>query len=292
MRLVHRVAILFCALNVVVRVAVAAFRARAAAFYEQATAACDADGRDTGTSIGYRANAESSFENQNYAIATSMILETTVLSLMVAASFLFFPACIVMFRRVQRRLDVIITEMDHRTDRGNVFLPYEFSPPAVNVAQPPIQMEMPIGQAREFLGSMKSAAVQQRMQFLSCFFILLLALTAMMMLSLFIARIFLNPLKQNPDCGHCEQCQDVAYLIAKWYANTPEMYALVTSLCSTLPLMLSLWLMTTKDDRALMLNPESFRADAIIRQHMLRPTETERETNLRAHLARMGVNMQ
>jgi len=64
---------------------------------------------------------------------------------------LFSPACIVMFRRVERRLDAIIEEMNLRSGVGTVLLPFEFSPEAVcassgksRSADAPTQIELPV----------------------------------------------------------------------------------------------------------------------------------------------------
>ena len=78
---------------------------------------------------------------------------------MASAFLLFFPACIVMFRRVERRLDAIIQEMNLRSDLGTVFLPYEFSPAAADGARS--QVEMQVVEARAFLGRLKCAAAAQ-----------------------------------------------------------------------------------------------------------------------------------
>jgi hypothetical protein len=66
-----------------------------------------------------------------------------------------------MFSRVERRLDTIIQEMNLRSDVGTAFLPYEFSAPASRTLDR-TQLEMPIVEARTFLGSMKAAAASQR----------------------------------------------------------------------------------------------------------------------------------
>ena len=72
-----------------------------------------------------------------------------------------------------------------------------------------------------------------------------------------------------------------------WYTYSPEVFALVISTCSTLPLMLSLWLMMTKEDRALMLNPGRFRTDAIA----LQPVADEATARLNAERVRMGIQL-
>ena len=72
-----------------------------------------------------------------------------------------------------------------------------------------------------------------------------------------------------------------------WYSHMPEISILVVSTCSTLPLMLSLWLMMTKEDRALMLNPGRFRTDAIA----LQPVADEATARLNAERVRMGIEL-
>ena len=72
-----------------------------------------------------------------------------------------------------------------------------------------------------------------------------------------------------------------------WSENTPEVFPLVSSLGSVLPLLFSLWLMTTREDRALMLNPARFRTDAVA----LRSDENPTEARLKAERMRMGVDM-
>ena len=90
------------------------------------------------------------------------------------------------------------------------------------------------------------------------------------------------------NCGICDMsCQSVKWLIVLWYNFTPELYPLVVSLCTTLPLIFSLWLMTTPEDRALLMHPSRFRAEGI----NLNPFETPREAQLRAERIRMGINL-
>jgi hypothetical protein len=60
------------------------------------------------------------------------------------------------------------------------------------------------------------------------------------------------------------------------------------SLSSTLPLVFSLWLMTTPEDRALLLHPGRFCTERIA----LQPVQTEREEKLYAERLRLGINLQ
>ena len=74
-----------------------------------------------------------------------------------------------------------------------------------------------------------------------------------------------------------------------WYQYTffPDGFPLLLSLSSTLPLVFSLWLMTTPEDRALLLHPHRFRSDRI----SLQPVQTEREEKLYAERLRLGINL-
>ena len=74
-----------------------------------------------------------------------------------------------------------------------------------------------------------------------------------------------------------------------WYFKTflPEGFPLLLSLSSTLPLVFSLWLMTTPEDRALLLHPHRFRSDNISMQ----PVRTERDEKQYAERLRLGINL-
>ena len=58
--------------------------------------------------------------------------------------------------------------------------------------------------------------------------------------------------QNNPLCGPCDPCQSDRVLIAAWINYTPEFQAIVVALSSPLPLVASLWLMMTKEDRMLL----------------------------------------
>ena len=75
-----------------------------------------------------------------------------------------------------------------------------------------------------------------------------------------------------------------------WYNLTPELSHLVISLCSTLPLIFSLWLMMTKEDRELMLHPSRFRAHSALLTSPP-PAEMDLDSRLKSHRVRMGVEL-
>jgi hypothetical protein len=277
---------LLCALSMLARVVGAAFVFDRLRLFDEAVAACDAEGMDT-RSAADKANWEvkvsAALDKSYIPFSASRFLEAAVLVLTAVAFLLFFPACIIMFRRVKRRLDTIMQEMNHRSDIGTVFLPYEFSPAAADGARS--QVEMQVVEARAFLSRMKSAAATQEMQFSVCLLLALAALAVQASFAVFTANSSFNS-EKNPACYDCESCQSVKYLMRAWNLFSPHVTRLVST-CLTLPLMFSLWLMMTKEDRALMLNPGRFRTDAIL----LQPVEDRTTASLKSHSVRMGIEL-
>jgi hypothetical protein len=221
-RNLHKVAMLLCAFDVIARASAAGFRAQSADEFEQAAAATDRDGRDTGASKHIVATLiKTSLANASISVAVSYIFETTVLVLEAIAFLLFFPACIVMFRRVERRLHNIIQEMNLRSDYGNAFLPFEFSPPAANGSE--TQVELPIVEARQFLQTIKSSATAQRRRFLFCLLFVQVSLVALASHAIFVTYFNLDFFDDgfNPSCQQCGPCQAVGYVIHRWYVFTP-----------------------------------------------------------------------
>ena len=288
-RTMHVLAIVLCALHIVARFVFAGYRAERSVLYDEAAAACDAEGNDARSASDLKewdARDKASALNRERVLSVTRILDAIIFLFMAFGFLLFFPACIVMFRRVQRRLKTIMQEMSLRSDVGSVFLPYEFSSTAANGER--TQMEMPVVEARAFLGRMKSAAAAKVWRFQLCLAILLISLVAQATYSLFIAVIYAAASQPNNDCSKtCGPCQRVERFMIVWSENTPEVFPLVSSLGSVLPLIFSLWLMTTTDDRALMLNPGRFLTDAVA----LRSDENPTEARLKAERMRMGVDM-
>ena len=176
-RSLHMLAMLLCGISIVARVVAAAFVFEAAKLYDEAAAACNAEGTDTRSAADRKIwfdALSTAFGKTSESLSASRVTEAAVLVLTAGAFLLFFPACIVMFRRVERRLDAIIQEMSLRSDLGTVFLPFEFSPPAADGSQS--QVEMQVVEARAFLGRLKSAAAEQGMRFFLCLLLVLAAL--------------------------------------------------------------------------------------------------------------------
>ncbi len=138
------------------------------------------------------------------------------------------------------------------------------------------------GKAREFLGSIKSAAAAQRMRFMSCLALGILSLAARSALAVFYASIAVGYRRQSlAVCADiCGSCQSSPALMFEWYIRTNTLVPLVFSLSSTLPLMFALWLMTTKEDRRMLIDPGRYRVDEV------RPSS---DALLNAECQRMGV---
>ncbi len=288
-RSVNRISTVLCALNVLARMVAGGFSAKSAQLYDQATAATDPQGDDTELSRSIFENIESAVTVSIHdAIAVSTLFEAAVLVFVAFSFLLFFPAVIVMFRRVELKMDTLLREMSLRSDHGYVFLPFEFSPRAADGSD--TQTEMQIADARQYLLDIQSSAAAQRKRFLFCLIRWLASLIVLASHAVFVSAVAFNA-HRNPDtrnCGLCDMsCQSVNWLIAVWYNFTPEMFPLVVSLCTTLPLIFSLWLMTTPEDRALLMHPSKFRTEEIT----LNPFENPREAQLRAERIRMGINL-
>jgi hypothetical protein len=282
-RTVHVLAMLLCALNIVSRIVVAAFRAEAARRFDEAAAACDAEGKDTERSLDLERQSLLILETGFRSEVASQVAEAVIFLLEAGSFMLFCPTCIIMFYRVKRRMDAILLEMSHRSDIGNVFLPFEFLTAESNGCS--TQVEMQIVEARAFLGRIRTKAASRQRQFSLCTVLVTMALLAQACSSVLHAIVLFVP--RNFSCGPCDACQSAEYYVGIWYNMTPEIFRLVPSLCSTLPQLFSLWLMTTKDDRAMMLNPSRFRTAEI----ELQPLQDETLVNLKRSRIRMGIDL-
>ena len=125
----HIIAMVLCVLHALAGMVSATLFALGADILNDAAAATDTNGNNTVASLAIM-NEQFPESTSRYVASTSVanILVSLVLLFTVSGYLLFFPACIVMFRRVERRLDGIVREMDHRPDHVIVLLPFEFSP--------------------------------------------------------------------------------------------------------------------------------------------------------------------
>ena len=108
--------------------------------------------------------------------------------------------------------------------------------------------------AKELLKSTLAVATAQRRRFVGACSIVLLTFLLRASFDLLNAYSAFND-PYNPLCRLCDPCQSDQFLIGNWLNFTPEFQAIVVALSSPLPLVVSLWLMMTKEDRMLLLFP-------------------------------------
>ncbi len=294
-RRIQKLVLLLCLLTTLARFPLFAFRAEAASLYDQAAAACDAQGQDTPDSLSLFSEALMFRQKKDTAAAVARIFESVVLLIMTLSFLLFFPICIIMFRRVALRLTSIINEMDHRPDNGDVFLPFEFSPEGQSVddASSSVreQISMQAGKARTFLKTLRKRADSQSLRYSIGLLLTLLALFAYLLLAVFVAVASADTLEKTKGCGKCDVCQEVSQLMLVWYNNNPELFPMFTCICLALSLMFAINLMMTKKDLALMLNPHKFCPDSVAIRSLRRGSEHEIQDSLTAEAARMGIEL-
>jgi hypothetical protein len=143
---------------------------------------------------------------------------------------------------------------------------------------------MPIVQAREFLGTLLSAAVVQRRRFTIMCGIIMAAFFARALYASLRTYAFL-PAPRNYDCQICQPCQADSFLMQKWFYYTPEIDPLITSLTFAPPLVLLLWLMLTKEDQM------QFLSNALTRKLPSAILLNEHQMMLTKQRVRMGINL-
>ena len=277
MRSMHAISMLLCSMHAVARMVAAGYTAEQARLFDQAS-----EGNDT---KDLRAEASASLSR---AISACRVLEAAALLLVVSGFLLFFPPIIVMFNRIEQRLASLLREMYLRSDQGNAFLPFEFSSRSADGSASESQTEMHIVDARKYLSDIQRSASAQRRRFFGC---LVFATTALVFLAAFalLSAIVNTRAVPNSECGKCDPtCQNTYDMILIWIRYTPELFPLVAPLCSALPLLLSLCLMTTPEDRTMLMHPARFLAGQLSSD----PSETEIEMNLKAERIRMGIDLQ
>ncbi len=250
-------------ISVVARIALIVFRLQRAHMADLAAAACDAQGRATYKSWTYMAlengstefkvdSTETAIEKSgDIATSVSRASEAIALFIMCGAYLIFFPVSIVMFSRVERRLAGVLQEMSHRTDIGDVFLPFEFSPQFSQDAEASsdvTQIQMEIGKARKFIGSLRDSAAKQRRRFFwTCTVMLIMLLASAVSAAL--RAYFAQYDKLNSGCGRCDTCQHINFIINQCLSHTSEISDPILSWLLLMPIVGTIWLMMTKLDR-------------------------------------------
>ncbi len=184
----------------------------------QAAALTDANGSATDTSkILINSTLQDADDKVNKALAAAGVIEAATLVFVavdIASGFaLFFPTIIIMFGRVERKMQGLIMEMDQRTDVGNAFLPVEFLPCEADGSV--TQEEMPIVEVLRYLRDIEAAAAAQRRRFALCMLLVTAALVALAGRAVFVSSYMFNA-KFDSRCASCESCQKVEFFMLIW----------------------------------------------------------------------------
>ena len=225
-----------------------AYKIKAVGLFDQAAAACDAQGNDTSLSKDLRKHASNALDVEETIASVQYVLEAVVLVVMSAAYMVFIPVCVAMFGRVERRLIRVLGQIEYKLDDSIVFLPAEYNPQAADGAVADTEIRMRCDKGKELLRTTLTEAIGQRRRFVAACAIVLVTFFLRASFDFLHAYSAFND-PYNPACGICDPCQTDATLINVWLIYTPEFQSIVVALSSPLPLVISLWLMMTKEDR-------------------------------------------
>jgi len=254
-RVIAVVAVVCSLLGMLAMQVAAGYLVHQSKLYEQAAAACDDQGNASNLTKILINEAKTIRIVDKKARSVSFTFYAVVLVIMCAAYLVFIPFCVSIFRRAERRLGRDLGEIEHKADNVPVLVPAEYHSREVG-ATAGRKVRMRSDKAKEVIGMTLAAVIAQRRRFVAaCGFVL----------ATFILRASLGFLQAyaysdglpNPDCATCGPCQTEAALVLKWLDYTPEFEAIVVALSSPLPLVISLWLMMTKEERAQLMSRSS-----------------------------------
>lgn len=214
--------------------------------FDQAAAACDAQGDSTELSDELAKNAFKPLLKAITALSAQNVLEAVVLVMMCGAYMIFVPVSVAMFSRAELRLSEALGGIANNGEDEQVLIPAEYAPVEADGAVGRITMQC--SEAKALLRKKLESVHARRQRFVTACGIVLVAFMARASVDLMSAFVFFN-YSENFECGICEPCQNDAFLIRKWLDYTPEFQRIIVTLSSPLPLVLSLWLMMTKKER-------------------------------------------
>ena len=225
-----------------------------AQLYDQAADACDAQGNDTNASLAiFSQVANGNYITANTAVSVQNMLEAVALLIISFAYLVLVPLSIVLFRRAENQSSIMLHGMEKQAEHSVVQLPADYAAPGYQGA-PDALIELPKGEAKAVMELTQAAAANQRRRFVAACVIVQVTFFARVAFDVLQAySSFDNPM--NPACGACDPCQTDRFLIETWLGYTPEFQPIVVCLSSPLPLAISLWLMMTTEERALLLHP-------------------------------------
>ena len=201
--------------------AAGAYYVQVAGLYDQAAAACDAQGSDTNSSLAIGSSTTTIISQAGTALSVQAVLEAIALLIISAAYIILVPLSVAMFRRAEHVGAHALLSVPARASADNLM-----THRAMSIVNESIQ-----------------AAVDQRRRLvIACVSVLVTfpARAAFDVLNAYIA--FNDPL--NLSCGLCGPCQSDRFLIYVWLSFTPQLQPVVVALSSPLPLLVSIWIIT------------------------------------------------
>jgi hypothetical protein len=220
--------VVMCSAGGTVAFAVAgAYFLQISALYIQAAGACDSQGRDTPASLALEADAATVNAGGKSAIEVQNVSEAVTLLLVSVAYVLLVTLCVAVFRRAERLAAQSLLAVSSGSSAARDQF-YEFRTTlAVAVVEDTMQ-----------------AAVDQRRRLIIACAIVLVAFPLRAAYDCLQAFSVFN-LQYNPACLACGPCQSDQFLIFTWISLTPELQPIIVAFSSPLPLVWSLWLITT-----------------------------------------------
>jgi len=220
----------------------AVFYLQAALILDQASAACDTHGHDTNLSLAlFRENVLKSATART-ALSVQSVFEALVLLVISVAFAIRVAMSVAAFRGAERAALDALADASGRGETAELRRQTRQTAAALDIVN----------------DTMRIAAEQRRRLVAACL-IVLIAFPVRAAYDLLQALAnFAEPL--NPACGDCESCQSDRYLIHKWLIYTPEFQPIVVALSSPLPLVVSLWLITSAHAQAFAISLSVLRA--------------------------------
>ena len=200
----------------------AAFMLQAAHVNAQASAACDAVGNDTNSSIALNGAAISIVDNANSVVSVQSIFEALALTFISVAYPCIVAACVAMFRSAEM---VGVRALASVADR-NTAATHNTTAAAVAIVDDTIH-----------------ASVLQRRRLMAACIVVLATFPVRAVFDLMNAYGNYKT-DYNSSCPPCGSCQSQQWLIGMWLLFTPEFQPIAVALSSPLPLTVSLWLIT------------------------------------------------
>lgn len=215
--------ILSCFAGMVSYFVAAAYAVRIANVANLAASLCDAQGNHTDSSLALVPLLERTISNKHTAHASQSVCEALGLLLTAFAYAVLVTLSVTIFRRVEQVGAAALVAVEAGASKSK-------------------SLQNSVDNA------INAAAVQRRRLTLACV-VVLITFPARAVFDLLQAYSSFDA-GYSAFCGPCEDCQTNQYIVRAWINYTPEFNSITMAVSSPLPLVLSLWLITSAHARA------------------------------------------